>query len=150
MTVEVVGLDKVIAKLEGLDDPDRFRIPMTQAVAHIHRRVVIYPPATAANVSPGINGYSWYVRGFGVRTVTGREYATSEQLQQNWVTEISIDGRQGKIGTNVSYAPYVQDRDKQASYHKQRGWITAQTIAENEAVAIAGYFDDAYKRYTQS
>ena len=36
------------------------------------------------------------------------------------------------MGNNVSYGPYVQDPDKQASWMKAIGWKTTDQIAEQE------------------
>ena len=147
--IEIDGLEEVIRKLDGLDDPGVFRRPMQESVFHIHREIAKYPPATAANRPPGRNGYSWYVRGFGTRTVTGKAYATSQRLGASWTTEVSPDGRQGRVGTKVTYAPYVQG-ERQTSYHEETGWQTAREVARREQRAVVGYFERQYERYARS
>jgi hypothetical protein len=111
------------------------------AVELIRAGVAKYPPATAANRAPGING-RWYVRGFGTKTVTGRSYPTSEVLGKSWTTEIKTLGGtvRGVVGTRVSYARYVQDEEKQAAFHTARGWPTAQGVLKERADDIQAFF----------
>ena len=91
--------------------------------------VAEYPAATGAKVPSGPDGYRWYERGFGSRTVTGRAYATSEALGRSWTMKVKQTARmtRGVIGTNVSYAEYVQGK-KQAGSHGARGWKTVEQV----------------------
>ena len=57
----------------------------------------------------------------------GRSRA-SEKLSQSWAMETENYGFRAIVGTNVSYAPLVQDRDEQTAYHAQGGWITVQGV----------------------
>ena len=54
--------------------------------------------------------------------------AGSQKLSQSWTTTSANDGWAAIVGTNVSYARLVQDRDEQASYHTQSGWVTVQGV----------------------
>lgn len=148
MAVEIRGLDKVIKKLGKLDK-GALKQPMTKAVAHLHDAIAKYPPATSANSPPGNNGYSWYERGFGTRTITGLAFPTSETLGRRWTTEVSDGGRKGVVGNNASYGPYVQSAEKQAAFHGRNGWKTDATVAEQEAARVVGFFDDEIRELTQ-
>lgn len=143
MAVTVKGLDKLIEKLERVGGPGALRKPMTKSVAHLHAKIAQYPPASAAN-SPG-NGYSWYERGYGTRTRTGRGYPTSETLGRRWTHEVAANGQRGTVGNNASYAPYVQSLAKQASFHAARGWLTDEGVVEKESGQIVKFFNDAIK-----
>ncbi len=147
MTVTIIGLEPVIAKLEGLGRPEVLRTPMVQATAHLQDVVVEYPRLTQANRPPGRDGYRWYERGFGTRTVTGRAYNTSERLGEAWTTKVSHDGREGSVGNDTTYGPYVQDAESQVSFHKTTGWKTIQDVVEKESDKIVGYFEEEYRRY---
>lgn len=142
-TVQVRGLKEVMAKLEKAGGPGVMKKPMTKAVAHLHDVIAKYPPASAAN-SPA-NGYSWYQRGYGTKTRTGLSYATSETLGRRWTHEVSADGKRGEVGNNASYGPYVQSEERQASFHRARGWKTDVKVADEEARKVVGFFDTAYR-----
>lgn len=144
--VTVKGLDELIKKFDELGRPDALKKPMTKAVAQIHRVIAEYPPSTQAN-TPG-NGYSWYERGFGTRTRTGRAWPTSETLGRRWTHEVDADGKRGVVGNNASYAPYVQSAEKQAAFHAGRGWLTDEKVAESEQDKIRGFFEDALQEIT--
>jgi hypothetical protein len=138
--VTVRGVDEVMRKLEKVGKAGAFKRPMTKAVAHLHDKIAEYPPSSSAN-SPA-NGYSWYERGFGTRTRTGRAWPTSETLGRRWTHEVSADGKTGKVGNNASYGPYVQSAEMQASFHARRGWLTDEKVAEDEADKVVKFFDD--------
>jgi len=103
---------------------------------HLRGKIAVYPPDTAANRPPGTNGYSWYERGFGTRTVTGKAYPTSETLGRSWTTQVRGfgDNMAAFLGTRASYAPPVQNAERQARWHSARGWITVQeALRDSEA-----------------
>lgn len=145
--VEIRGLDELIEKLEAVGKPGALKRPMTKAVAHLHRVIAEYAPSSGAN-SPG-NGYSWYERGFGTRTRTGKGYPTSETLGKRWTHEVEADGKRGVVGNNASYGPYVQSAEKQAGFHAARGWQTDEKVAESEAGKVVGFFDDEVRKLTE-
>ncbi|GAG42428.1 unnamed protein product, partial [marine sediment metagenome] len=105
-----------------------------------------YPPESAANRPPGINGYSWYQRGFGTRTTTGRGYNTSEGLGRAWTWEVTNGGRRGEVGNDTSYGPYVQDKTKQTRFHKARNWKTIQDVLKKATPKIVGFFKRGYDK----
>ena len=52
----------------------------------------------------------------------------SQKLEQSWTITTEANGFRAIVGTNVSYAPLVQDADKQTQYHAETGWVTAQGV----------------------
>jgi hypothetical protein len=150
MPIETNGLEAITRKLDALGRPDAFRIPMTQAVQFVHRGVAKYPPSSSAN-SPKTHG-GWYERGFGTKyrrrdgTITGRQ--TSETLGRRWTTDVTPSGRLGRIGNNASYAVYVQG-EKQARWHKQRGWVNAPEWVEEHSRDIVRFFEAHYQKLLQ-
>jgi hypothetical protein len=60
----------------------------------------------------------------------------SKKLGQSWAIDEIPGTFRAVIGTNVDYAPLVQDRDEQASYHAQTGWVTAQGVVEMNKAAV--------------
>jgi len=120
----IENLPELIAALKQFpkDVQRGLRVAMRVASEVVRSGVAEYSAATGANMPPGLNGYSWYERGFGTRTVTGRAYATSEVLGKSWTVKVKQTARMtsGIIGTNVSYAQLVQGA-KQAGFHRARG-----------------------------
>lgn len=69
---------------------------------------------------------------------------TSERLGTKWTEKVTVSdtGAVGEIGTNVSYAEYVQGR-KQPTRFAQRGWQTLDQALEASREDIEGYFEAA-------
>lgn len=67
----------------------------------------------------------------------------SQKLEQSWTVRYYNLGWKAEIGTNVTYARYVQDRDKQYWMHAHSGWITAQTAVEVYGPKIEYYIRNA-------
>jgi len=143
VTLEVHGIEKVERALGKLAAGRWMRGLLTAAVGHMKSAVAGYPHATAANTprpfAPGADN-RWYERGYGQRwarkdgSVGGKR--TSEVLGRSWTTQVANDGSWGKVGTKASYSPYVQDADRQAGFHKARGWTTIQEVADKEGDKI--------------
>lgn len=127
----IENLDELIALLKQFPKEVQrgFKIAMRVGSEVVRSGVAEYPAATGANVPPGPDGYRWYERGLGSRTVTGRAYATSEVLGRSWAVKVKQAARmtQGIIGTAVSYVEWVQGK-LQAGFHRARGWKTVEQV----------------------
>jgi hypothetical protein len=138
--VTIKGLPELARKLDNLQDLKQIIPELKASASHIKGTVNVYPPHTIAN-SPDQG--RWYERGYGSRwqrkdgTVGGRK--TSETLGRKWTTKKRDRGLTWIIGNNVSYGEYVQDRGKQAKFHKRRGWKTIQDVAEQEAETVVNF-----------
>lgn len=134
--IRLEGLEELKRKL----DPDRYqealRAGLSGAAETVRDAIAEYPPASAANSPPGING-RWYERGFGTRTLSGVAYPTSEMLGRSWT--IKVEPLRAIVGSKASYGPNVQDREAQASFHRARGWKTIQDVAEAKAKEIVQF-----------
>jgi hypothetical protein len=148
--LEIKGLDEVqqyLAKFPAQINAD-LQSAMKGAAALVKSRLNQYPPLSEANTPPGPNGYSWYERGYGVQTVTGKGYPVSKVLGRSWTSVVKGEGMdvKGIIGTPVSYAPFVHDERRQASFHRRRGWQTAQAVLDKNAPVIQEFFDKMIER----
>ena len=145
----IENLPELIAALKAFpkDVQRGFKVAMRVAGEVVRSGVAQYPPSAGANMPPGLNGYSWYERGFGTRTVTGRAYATSEVLGKSWTVKVTQTARvtRGIIGTNVSYAPFVQGA-KQTGFHRARHWKTVEQVLFTKRGAIWRAFGDVVKK----
>jgi len=147
VTIQIEGIDAVVDKLNTIEQMRGFQAALTQVGQHVRDKIKTYPQSTEANqprsfVSGGKN--TWYERGYGPKwarkdgTIGGRK--TSEILKQSW--GVQATNTQVVIGTKVTYAPYVHDADEQASFHKRRGWKTAQQVAKEEEPAVRRFIED--------
>lgn len=132
VSIKVTGLAKLAVRLNAKSG---LIAGIKAAIMVAKGAIAVYPPATEAN-KPGRTDakgkpLGYYVRGTGWYSPSGRVYANSETLGRKWTTSTKNGGYTGIVGNSASYAPYVQDRDKQAWFHGLRGWKTVQDWAEN-------------------
>ena len=73
----------------------------------------------------------------------GSAYRRTGTLGRSWTGELVLSGDlKGKVGTNVSYAPYVQSVKKQAPIHQGR-WRTIEKVTEQNESQIQEIFEQA-------
>ena len=115
----IKGLGKAALHVKGkIADPPRVsRRPVAQFWTDKQRRGFFYH-LNAGNIEVP------YVR---------RMSKGSEDLGHSWTVRSGKGGLEWKVGNDSSYGPLVQDRDRQARYHRDTGWITTQKVAEDEA-----------------
>jgi len=95
--MSIDGLDQLYEILGLLKGLEYLTPPMRQTMYLLQERISKYPP-----VKP-----------------TSRRDGT---LGREWTTEVKLllDNLEGKVGTNIDYAPWVQSKKFQAWMHK--GW----------------------------
>jgi len=130
--VTVTGIEAVIAKLGKLQ-AEVLVAPWIQAVGiDAQTWMAEYPPSTEANVANAMG--RWYERGRGSwRTRKNGSTVNdgkSERLQANWTMTTTDGGLGALVGTSVTYARFVNDREVQAGFHARRGWRTVQRWKE--------------------
>ncbi len=136
--IDTKELDDFLKALDRLpQEVNRFIRPALRAATILlHGHIADSADETEANVPPGIKG-RWYERGFGTRTLTGKAYPTSEMLGRSWTTAVSGQGPwEGRVGTTASYAPFVQDKERQASTHRGRWGTIQDTVKEKRAQVL--------------
>lgn len=149
--VRIEGLDALVKKIKTIEEARFLIAGMKAGALHMKGKVAEYPPATEAN-DP--SKPRWYVRGWGPKwrvksgDIHGRH--TSETLGRKWSTRSSRAGLAWTIGNNVSYGPAVQDEEKQAKFHKERGWKTTAGVVRDEAGRVLQYLQDELKKVLKS
>jgi hypothetical protein len=169
--IEVTVEDtQVIVKLQKLSNMgEALRGGMVAAADRVRAEVSLYPPTSEANVPKP--GHTHYVRGYGpvyVRVgasvstyqnkagrtaykVTGgaKGRKTSQMLNRKWSTKYRFTASEAEaiIGNSATYAPYVHDDRKQASFHKVRGWRTAQGALLKFKEAIRNDFEQSVRAW---
>lgn len=148
-TITDKGFKEAIAKLNSLQQLRALRPSVKAATYYLKGQMMVYPPETDAN-KPGSYPKRWYQRGYGPKWalkgggVHGRK--TSQNLMQSWGIKMQHAGLTGVIGTNVKYARYVQDADKQASFHRANKWRTVQSVAAEFGPLALRYIAQAIER----
>lgn len=142
-TITIEGLEEVLEKIKTLGELKHFIAAMKASAEHIKGTVDVYPPESEANIP---YQRRWYERGYGPKwmradgSIGGRK--TSKMLNRSWTISQENGGLTQIVGSNVKYGPYVMDENKQASFHKARGWKTIQTVAKEETPRILQFIKD--------
>ncbi len=81
-----------------------------------------------------------------------RASGESEMHRTSWTIAVSADkgGVVGEIGSNTSYAPWLNLREKQASFHKGRGWVTVEQALEDSQPKIDEFFGEAVDEWMKT
>lgn len=153
VSIEIEGLEELRKQLDPRRMDKFARIALEGGAGIIHAEAQRYPPKSSAN-RPNAAG-RWYERGYGPKwqrqdgTVGGIH--SSEQLGKQWTQKIKRlrDGWEAIISNKVgqTYGRYVQDEEKQAHFHKARGWQTVQSIATKKANEVQKLFDQMVQRW---
>jgi hypothetical protein len=125
MSISITGLEQLYKKMGNVGATKILEPPMQRAVLRVQRTLQHYPPPPPR---------STYVR-------TGT-------LGRRWLTRVKRAGNgvEGRVGTNVRYAPFVQSRVFQTGQHRRTGWTTdAESVRVNEG-AIVDDFHNAVRR----
>lgn len=133
--VEIRGLEELQAKLDRLSDVGAAIGPaLIRTGNEIRTHARRYPPATEANRPSGERPDSWYVRGTGGHYLTAKGELhvskTSQKMSQRWSMTSHVTTREAsvRIGNSASYVRYVHDEQRQARFHRARGWRTVQQM----------------------
>ena len=136
--ITIEGHDALHAKLGQLEGLRSMKGVLMTAGMMLKDYIAEYPAATEVN-TPGGPGSRWYQRGYGPKwmrkdgAVNGIE--SSQALGRRW-TVVAKSDREVLVGNSASYAPYVQSAEKQAGFHKRRGWRTDEMAIKEMAPKI--------------
>lgn len=155
--IEIKGLEKLAKKIKTLEQMEAVKQVLKDSAREMAGHMKVYPPSSEANVPRTVAGTGtvlpWYERGWGTRYIGGGGRNTSEKLDKSWAgakPQIRKKGLEVAIGTNVSYAPFVQAHDEQATFHKKRGWKTEKQILEREQDGIVDQLKDDIQKIIDS
>jgi hypothetical protein len=119
---------------------------MKAAADVLKGQMSIYPPKTIAN-SPSNPSGQWYERGWGVRYKGGGGRNISERLDASWWFKYDQYKFEAIIGTDTSYAPFVQGpKGTQAKAMERIGWRGVDTVANEQLPRIQEMLFAAVKR----
>lgn len=148
--IEIEGLDHLQGKIRTIESGRYLKAVLQAAALDIKGFMAWYPPASEAN-DP--HSGRWYERGYGPRwqrrdgSING--YQTSEMLDKKWAAarpRVSARKLEARVGVKVSYAPYVQSEEKQAWFHRARGWRTDEDAVEQRGPHVIRLVQRAVRR----
>ena len=143
------GLEPLIAKIDSLKELKTLANAIKTAAIYIRGKVATYPPATEAN-HPGGAGSQWYQRGWGSKWISKAEKPggrqSSENLGKSWTIQTQNSGFRAIVGTDTSYAPWLQDQPRQTQWARARGWQTVQQVEDREQGAVEDFVFEALQR----
>ena len=139
VTIDLDGLDEVLARLERVGSLAPLRAGVAAAALQIKGYIARYPPKRPREMrftDRQRRFFFWALRQGIIEVPYQRGQSPgSEDLSQRWTIKLRQHGLTAIVGNNASYVRYVQDRDRQSSYHKGN-WQTAQDVAERHAAEV--------------
>jgi hypothetical protein len=142
-SIEIVGLDELMAAVGRLAAMTVVRDAMETAVERVRTQIAIYPPP------PGGYRMVWKSerqrRFFFAALRDGRiqvPYRRTGTLGRRWTTKVSGSGGDivGEVGNVTVYGPFVQSQAEQAQIHQGR-WRTDEQVATMMAPSIQALFE---------
>lgn len=136
LDVKVEGLDGLIRKLDEMARK-QFWFRLRFAGAELLRNEIAdYPPPPKYPIRWASEKQKrWFFaaakRGE-IEVPYRRQFSsTSQRLGPSWTA--TQEGDEVFAGTRVSYAPYVQSKERQQPFHRDTGWITDEQAVERVA-----------------
>jgi hypothetical protein len=111
-----VNVSERVAKLFAANLGEPVQRGAMAIAAAIQHEVAPYPPPP-----PRRPGKSYYVRGRGMLSSTGKLLSSSEMLNRKWSIKAIAWG--ARLTNTASYAGWVHGK-RQAKIHKKTGWVT--------------------------
>jgi len=155
MTSITVDVSEAVKKLDPQELERALTVALGEGAKHIRNEARRYPPQSHKKMN-------WKSakqrRGFFAKLRAGEidvpyrrgQSPGSEKLGASW--NITTENRSGHlrsiVGTRVSYAPLVMDKDRQAAYHKGN-WPTVQDIARDQANNVKRFVEQALARWAR-
>lgn len=123
---KVTGIEAVLEKVGRLDTMSYLQPPMQRGLYRLLSKMASYPSAPS-----------------------GSKYRRTGTYGRKWTTNIkqSSTSLQGKIGINLSYAPWVGSGKFQSKTHAKNGWMTDKKAVESLRQVILDDFNNAIRRH---
>lgn len=139
MTIRVEGADELIRKLVKIEQLRHVKASVGLAAIFLKGKVATYPPVrrgpnmqlqgNSEKAKAMRRGFFYHLKRGDIQVPYIRGASkNSEKLGQSWTVRRTAGGFNAIIGTSVSYAQLVQDREFQSTYHQWTGWITTYGV----------------------
>ena len=125
LSIEVKGVEELIAKLTRLEQFNRVRSRISQEGVFLQRKLRKYPKKVYSP-NPLIKSDDRVRRAFFYHLKhkdISVPYKRTRALANHWAVASSMGGFTVTVGNNMSYAELVQG-EEQATRHQWSGWLT--------------------------
>lgn len=152
------GPDELRIKFAEMADPKGLRALVEAAARQLIGKVKKYPSAKRLSrrevygtTFKTVKQQRWFFAALRdgrleIPYVRGQN-GKSENLGQSWTVEMR-DDTTAAWGTQVSYAPLMQDPDRQSMYAKAVGWRDVREVSQEEEPALQEVIERGLKRIT--
>jgi len=130
--MEARGLDALIRRLDKAPVRKEANVALTKSTKAVHARLSEY-----TQTHPPRRPQQTYIRTF-----------TLKETIRFSIKLFGKDG-EGKVFTELDYAPYVMGHDRQTQVFAGRWW-TEQSVAEEMAPVVINYFNEALEKVAQA
>jgi hypothetical protein len=141
--VDLKGIKEVEEVLKEAGSLKPFKLGLKEGAIHLKGKFASYPKVSR-RPQPFVSdkqrrGFFYHLNKGNIEVPYRRGMSPgSKRLGQSWTVQERQGGLQQVIGTAVSYAKLVQDKEEQTAYHKVTGWKTVQqTIKEKTKEVVA-------------
>jgi len=125
LSIEVKGVEELIAKFTRLEQFNRVRSRISQEGVFLQRKLRQYPkkvysPNPLIKSDPRVRrGFFYHLKHKDISV----PYRRTRALAQHWAVASSLGGWSVTVGNNMPYAELVQSAE-QAKRHQWSGWLT--------------------------
>lgn len=151
MQINQGSVDSLFRKLDRIAAIEVLRAPMEASLLSLQADLTDYPPPPQRPYpkmlrTPKQRKYFFWALGKGIIKVP---YTRTGKLGQSWTWKITETGTglRGTVGTNMSYAKWVQNEESQAMIHRSN-WPTDARVVDRRRAEIGRRFAAAIKRAT--
>jgi len=143
-SIRLEGAERLKRKLAAVEKGAR--VGLKAAALHVQGELKNTKPSASGAHRPQGFKTDRQRRGFFARLRSGqiqvpyrrRMSPGSQDLTHSWTQRAEQRGMRQVIGTNVSYARFVQGPNRQTNYHRRTGWKTSAQILQAERALIEG------------
>ena len=154
LSIDPTSIARLFAKLDRATATATLRVPMTAALATLHRDLATYPPQSRKR-QPA-HSRKQQIKQIMLAKEGKIPYQRTGDLGRSWTSEVSATegGLEGRLGNAVAsretgkhYGPLVEGGPgEQAEYFVGSSWPTVNTVLQRHEAAIVESFANAIER----
>jgi hypothetical protein len=155
--VDLKGIKEVEEVLKEAGSLKPFKLGLKEGAIHLKGKFASYPKVsrrpqpfagqTDEERDASRRGFFYHLNKGNIEVPYRRGMSPgSKRLGQSWTVQEKSGGLQQVIGTAVSYAKLVQDKEEQTAYHKVTGWKTVQQTIKEETKKVVATINEAIEK----